>query len=69
MKEKPDINPMSHRLLTQGNNDDDGDQKKPKQTYVNLKVEDRLRLYGIKLKETKSTRAALAHYQESDLGN
>ena len=28
-------------------------------SYVNLRVEDRLRLYGIQLKETKDSKAAL----------
>ena len=49
MRLKPEINPKSKRLLEDSKHS----------TYVNLKVEDRLRLYGIQLKETKDSKAAL----------
>ena len=49
MRPKPEINPKSKRLLEDSKHS----------SYVNLRVEDRLRLYGIQLKETKDSKAAL----------
>lgn len=49
MRQAPQINENSRRLLN--------DSKHA--SYVNLKVEDRLRLYGIQLNETKASKVAL----------
>ena len=49
MRDKPQINENSKKLLT--------DSKHA--SYVNLRVEDRLRLYGIQLNETRASKAAL----------
>ena len=47
MRAKPQINENSKKLLEASKRAD----------YVNLKVEDRLRLYGIHLNESKSKQA------------
>lgn len=49
MRAKPEINQKSKRMLEDAKHS----------SYVNLRVEDRLRLYGIQLKETKDSKAAL----------
>lgn len=49
MQPKPQINETSKKMLADAKHS----------SYVNLKVEDRLRLYGIQLNETRQSRAAL----------
>jgi len=49
MRPVPQINENSKKLLTESKH----------ASYVNLKVEDRLRLYGIQLNETKASKVAL----------
>mmetsp|Transcript_17136 Transcript_17136/g.21635 ORF Transcript_17136/g.21635 Transcript_17136/m.21635 type:complete len:92 (+) Transcript_17136:178-453(+) len=49
MRAKPQINENSKKII--------GNSKRA--SYVNLKVEDRLRLYGIQLNESKQSKAAL----------
>ena len=57
MRAKPQINENSKKLLEASKRAD----------YVNLKVEDRLRLYGIHLNESKSKQALdeMNRYYES----
>ena len=62
MRQAPKINENSKKLLQDGKH----------QSYVNLKVEDRLRLYGIQLNETRASKAALDamnNQYESQLSN
>ena len=47
LKEKPDINQNSKKLV---------ETSKTASSYANLKVEDRLRLYGMQLKDSKAAK-------------
>ena len=51
MQAKPKINENSKKLL--------GNSNSKHASYVNLRVEDRLRLYGIQLNESKQSKQAL----------
>ena len=56
LKEKPDINPVSQKIM---------EVSTTKSAYAQLKVEDRLRMYGIKLNDSKDLkRLELNNQQE-----
>ena len=48
MRATPQINPNSKKILSEAKH----------ASYVNLKVEDRLRLYGIQLTQNKASKTA-----------